>query len=227
MADKIDLSLDDIIKINKKNKDRSNKPKATTRNTNAKVLKSRIRPKIQPQQQQSRDSGPTMLHVANLHFGVSDKDLKELFEEIGKIKKAVVHYDKSGRSMGTAEVIFWSRDDATRAIKTYNQRILDGRPMNITLVPSRTTTVNHNNGSNATRGIGIKKGSGIQKRSPQKAGGRNQSYSQRSPKKGGGSMNNKGPRRQGTKKPVKKEISAEELDKDLDAYTNNNKMNVD
>jgi THO complex subunit 4 len=224
MTDKIDLSLDDIIKINKKTQ-KANKTKVTTRNTNSKVLKSKIRPKIPQRQQQTRDSGPTMLHISNLHYDVSNKDLKELFEEIGKTKRAAVHYDKSGRSHGTAEVIFWSRDDAIRAIKTYNKRILDGRPMSITLVPSGTSVVNNSNGPSVTRGVGLKKGSGIQKRSPQKTGGKIQST--RSPKKGVGSTNNKGPRRQGTKgRPAKKEISAEELDKDLDAYTSN-KMLVD
>lgn len=225
------MSLDEIIKINKK-KGHSNKPRSAN---NPKVARSKIRAKIQPQQQQqqktrpqqSRDSGPTMLHIANLHYNVTNKDLQELFEEIGRIKKAAVHYDKSGRSLGTAEVIFFSRDDAIRAIKEYNQRILDGRPMNITLVPSRTTVVIANN---TVKGMGVKKGSGIQKRSPSKAGTRQRIQPSRSPRKSGGPIT-KGTRRPGGKaggsRQPKKEISAEQLDRDLEAYTNNNKMNVD
>lgn len=81
----------------------------------------------------------TKLFISNLDFNVSNEDVKELFETIGPLISHRVHYQqKTGRSEGTAEVVFADRAKAVLAQKKYHSIELDGRPMNITLIEQRT-----------------------------------------------------------------------------------------
>jgi len=78
----------------------------------------------------------TRVHIENLEYTVTEENLQEIFERIGYVKKAVVHYDKSGRSEGTAEVTFERKTDALTAVKRYDGVEIDGKPVRLTLLGS-------------------------------------------------------------------------------------------
>ncbi|KAL4384483.1 hypothetical protein GQ457_15G027840 [Hibiscus cannabinus] len=82
----------------------------------------------------------TKLYISNLDYGVSNDDVKELFSEVGDLKRFTIHYDRSGRSKGTAEVVFSRRTDALAAVKRYNNVQLDGKPMKIEIVGTNVST---------------------------------------------------------------------------------------
>ncbi|KAM3314149.1 hypothetical protein ACQJBY_033166 [Aegilops geniculata] len=143
----------------------------------------------------------TKLLITNLDFGVSTEDLKELFSELGDVKRCLIHYDRSGRSKGTAEVIFARRGDAVAALRKYNNVQLDGKPMKIEILGTNTPTapaaVPTNNGNYARN---------VAKR-PRARGGRG--------RRGGGGGSGSGGRRG---KERSQPRSAEELDAELEKY---------
>ncbi|KAK0160439.1 hypothetical protein PV328_007849 [Microctonus aethiopoides] len=69
--------------------------------------------------------------VSNLQANVTQEDIKELFEDVGELLVSRLVRP------GTAEVIYKTIKDATKAVETYHNRQLDGHPMKCLLVNPR------------------------------------------------------------------------------------------
>lgn len=157
----------------------------------------------------------TKVYISNLGYGVSNEDIKELFSEVGELKRYSVHFDRSGRSKGTAEVVFTRRADAIAAVKRYNNVQLDGKPMKIEIIGTNIgppaavlpiTNVMYGNQIGTSRSrLGM--GGAIGRPGPGPGrGGR------------GGRGGGRGGRGRGRGRGAKPNLSVEDLDADLEKY---------
>jgi cold-inducible RNA-binding protein len=75
---------------------------------------------------------PSKLYVGNLAYSVSNADLEELFSQVGQVQSAAVITDKfSGQSKGFGFVEMATSEEASNAIKQFNETELKGRTIKV------------------------------------------------------------------------------------------------
>ncbi|KAK9471010.1 uncharacterized protein V1510DRAFT_381920, partial [Dipodascopsis tothii] len=74
------------------------------------------------------------IHVRNLPWSTSNDDLIELFSTIGKVDRAEIQYESSGRSAGTGVVQFDSVDTAEVAISKFSGYSYGNRSLHLSFV---------------------------------------------------------------------------------------------
>lgn len=92
--------------------------------------------------------------ITNLHWEVSENDLRTVFENIGEIVNVRIKYDISGRSEGEATVTFSSSEEAEKAINEYDGIELNGE--NISIKLKENTNNNNKNGGGRNRNVFLK-----------------------------------------------------------------------
>eukprot|EP01137_Pigoraptor_chileana_P026518 Opistho-2@7912 len=145
--------------------------------------------------------GSAKILISNLDAGVTDQDIQDIFSSVGTVRKAFVHYDRSGRSVGTAEVTFGNAAGARDAIAKYNNVPLDGKPMQIAVVGGAPAVDARPPRANRPE-RGTERGTERAERGARPAGGRG----------GRGGRGERVKRERATPK------TAEELDAELDSY---------
>ena len=81
------------------------------------------------------------LYVGNLDYGVSEKDLRDLFAEYGTVSSAKIIMDKfSGRSKGFGFVEMENQDEAKKAIQELNGATVESRQLTVNEAKPRRTS---------------------------------------------------------------------------------------
>merc|ERR1711933_506747 len=89
--------------------------------------------------EKNKDSN--FIFISNLGDEVTEEDLNELFAIIGPLKKCALHFDKIGRPVGMANVVFERVKDARIAFNKYKNAKLDGRPIVLELKTNKNSAI--------------------------------------------------------------------------------------
>ena len=85
----------------------------------------------------------TNIYVGNLSYGITQEQLKSIFEEYGEVvsTKIITDHD-TGRSKGFAFVEMAEQAEADKAISELNEGELDGRTIKVNLAKPKRTNNN-------------------------------------------------------------------------------------
>jgi RNA recognition motif-containing protein len=88
------------------------------------------------------------IYVGNLQYGVTEDELKELFEEFGEVMSVKIITDKySGRSKGYGFVEMSNNNEAKKAIENLNEKDLRGRNIRVNQAREREENPRRNSRS--------------------------------------------------------------------------------
>ncbi|KAH0376419.1 hypothetical protein KCU92_g9776, partial [Aureobasidium melanogenum] len=80
-------------------------------------------------------TGESKIIVSNLPSDVTEQQIKEYFTQaVGPVKKVLLNYNKNGRSVGVATIIFSQAQSAAEAAKKLDSVKVDGKPMKIEVI---------------------------------------------------------------------------------------------
>ena len=97
----------------------------------------------------------TNIFISNLSFGVTNEDLKKIFDEYGEVSAAKVITDNyTGRSRGFGFVEMTNPEEATKAIDELNQAEFDGKVINVSVAKPKTERREGGNSNNRFGGGG-------------------------------------------------------------------------
>lgn len=148
MADKLDLTLDELAKLAKKEKQAENAKKreaaaaaaAAAPKPPAKEKKPIAAPKpvvklavsgssVKPE----LSSAGVNVIVANLNEGLEADELKRIFEQELRFKIKSAEQLKFNGKSHAVRLVFHKKPEADRAVLEFNTRLLDGKEMKVTL----------------------------------------------------------------------------------------------
>jgi len=160
----------------------------------------------------------TKLVVSNLHYDITPKDLIAIFGQIGTlIREPMIRYDRSGRSSGVAIISFETAPEASRAKKQFDGILAKGQPMSIafdTMLPLGVRNARRSVNTPASSLLNrIQKPPLLERLSR----GDSKIKTPSGPRGGAGPIRTKAQVATGRSGP-KKPKTAEELDKELDAF---------
>ena len=73
-----------------------------------------------------------MIYIGNLKYNIDEKELAGIFRKFGKVKEVnLVRIPKTEKSKGIAFVNMFKADEADKAIKSLNGKIIDGRTVKV------------------------------------------------------------------------------------------------
>ncbi|KAL5118291.1 RNA-binding RNA annealing protein [Pleosporales sp. CAS-2024a] len=146
MSSKLDTSLDDILKTRRQTKSRGRggrRPDATRPAPSgpvggvAKSTKPTKQAKAAPSAVIPEISGKIL--VSGLPHDVDQNQLQDYFATavgVGRPKKVLLQYGPTGRSLGSATIIFNKHEQAVKATSALNGVKIDGRPVRVEMLVS-------------------------------------------------------------------------------------------
>ena len=78
------------------------------------------------------------LYIGNLPYSTTETNLKQLFSQAGTVESVTMPIDReTGRPRGFAFVQMANEDEANRAIRMFNNYVLDGRTLRVNIAKER------------------------------------------------------------------------------------------
>lgn len=130
----------------------------------------------------------------------------DLFNKVGRVDDVEIHYDRSGRSLGDANVVFSRAEDAQDAIDKFDGKRAAGLKIEVRIDSRRDPALDLSERFERQRSLSPGRGYERRDRDERPRRGR------------GGRGGARGGRREGEVRLVKEKKTVEELDAELDSY---------